>query len=619
MREGMGHLSAASIRSALALVLLGVASGSPSASAQERPVRLDTLRVEVGSRVSSRLPALTRSLQLLTRDEIAALPVRTVSELLEWATGVEVLSRSPAQSDLSIRGAGFEQVLVLVNGVRMSDPQTGHFDLNLAVPLSQVERVEVLRGPASALYGADAVGGVVNIVTRQGGSPFQATMEGGSWGTGRLSLGGGVGTAEGASLQVGGELSRSDGHRPGTDFEAAQLHVRATAPVAAGRLSAELGVSHRDFGAQDFYAPFNSFEKTRSYDASLHWIAPGGSRIQWETRASIRRHDDEFILMRDDPDYYLNDHTSYQGGGELLGRTSLVEGLDLAVGGEVYRDVLRSSNLGNRAESRGAVFSEVVVGRGGSAILSAGIRNDWHQGFGSFASPSLSGSLRVASDLRLRGALGRSFRSPTWTERYYQDPANVGRPDLDPERAWSGEVGVDLARGALTRLSVTGFYRRSTSLIDWARPLDGPEGAPWETRNVEEATFKGLEADVEVRGPLGLSVIAGGALLSVESEESEGFVSKYALRPITERVTLGIERALGERAVIRVNGQRGKRTGEDPYHRIDFRGSIRVGPGRLYLDAKNVTDTEYPDVTGALAPGRALYLGFVFGPPTPAS
>jgi hypothetical protein len=105
----------------------------------------------------------------------------------------------------------------------------------------------------------------------------------------------------------------------------------------------------------------------------------------------------------------------------------------------------------------------------------------------------------------------------------------------------------------------------------------------------------------------------------VESEEAEGLYSKYALRPITERITLGVRRALGGRVVIRVNGQRGRRRGEDHHNRIDFRGSLRVGPGWLYLDAKNMTDTEYPDVTGALAPGRALYLGYTFGPAAPAS
>ena len=156
--------------SLVGVLLSLIGPGSPAAlQAQTLPVLLDTLQVQVGSRLSPQLPVLTRSVQLFGREEIDALPVRTISGLLEWATSVEVQSRSPAQSDLGIRGAGFEQVVVLVNGVRMSDPQTGHFDLDLAVPLDQVERVEILRGPASAVYGADAVGGVVNIVTRGGG------------------------------------------------------------------------------------------------------------------------------------------------------------------------------------------------------------------------------------------------------------------------------------------------------------------------------------------------------------------------------------------------------------------------------------------------------------------
>ena len=160
--------------------------------AQTRPLPLDTLLVQVGSRVSPQLPVLTRSVQIIGQDEIQSLPVRTVSGLLEWATSVEIQSRSPAQSDLGIRGAGFEQVVVLVNGVRMSDPQTGHFDLDLAVPLDLIERVEVLRGPSSAVYGSDAVGGVVNIVTKGDGEGWNGRVEGGSWGTARVSAGGGI-------------------------------------------------------------------------------------------------------------------------------------------------------------------------------------------------------------------------------------------------------------------------------------------------------------------------------------------------------------------------------------------------------------------------------------------
>ena len=197
---------------------------------QQHPTELDTLRVEVSSRIDPNLPASTRSIQLISSEDISSLPVRTISEVLDWATGVDVLSRSPAQSDLSIRGAGFEQVVVLVNGIRMSDPQTGHFDLDLVVPLDAVERVEVLRGAASALYGADAMGGVVNVVTRHGNAPLTGSVEGGSWNTVRVSASGGIDgdPAEDLSVNAGAEVARSDGHREGTDYETTLLHVAAS-------------------------------------------------------------------------------------------------------------------------------------------------------------------------------------------------------------------------------------------------------------------------------------------------------------------------------------------------------------------------------------------------------
>src|SRR5690606_16014980 len=108
----------------------------------------------------------TRAVQVITADDIRRTPARTVAEVLAWTLGADVLSRSPAQTDLALRGGTFGQVLVLVDGVRMSDPQTGHFNLDLAVPLGEIERIEVLRGGASTTYGSDAMTGVVNVVTR---------------------------------------------------------------------------------------------------------------------------------------------------------------------------------------------------------------------------------------------------------------------------------------------------------------------------------------------------------------------------------------------------------------------------------------------------------------------
>jgi iron complex outermembrane receptor protein len=576
-------------------------------------VLLDTLQVQVGSRVSRVLPVLTRSVQLLGREEIDALPVRTVSGLLEWATSVDVQSRSPAQSDLSIRGAGFEQVVVLVNGVRMSDPQTGHFDLDLAVPLDQVERLEILRGPASALYGADAVGGVVNIVTRGSGEKWRGLLEGGSWGTARISGGGGFEKEGGLSLQLGGEFGRSDGHRAGTDYESALLHLGLSHPLGPGRLTGEFGGSRRDYGAQDFYAHYPSFERTRTYTSSVRWDAEASGRLTMEAGTSFRRHEDEFTLIRDDPAVYQNRHTSSQVGGDVLARGGSWMGMDLAAGGEFYQDILRSNSLGDREENRGALYIETALGGRGPGVISIGLRQDWHQGFGSFVSPSVSGSYRAGPNLRTRLALGRSFRAPSWTERYYQDPENVGREDLGPERAWSGEVGLDLAGSSDLRLSGTAFLRRAEGLIDWARPEDAGADVPWETRNVQEATFKGIEADLTFQGPAETRWTFGGMLLSVDSREAAGYQSKYALRPLEEQVNLGVGRHFGDVVNLGVSLRRGKRAAEDAYHRLDLRAGVKLGSTWLYLDANNLLNEHYPDIIGALAPGRAFYLGWRLG------
>jgi iron complex outermembrane receptor protein len=579
---------------------------------------LDTLHVQAVSRIDPNLPATTRSIQLLTAEEISSLPVRTIAEMLEWATGVEVLNRSPAQSDLSIRGAGFEQVVVLVNGVRMSDPQTGHFDLDLTAPLESVERVEVIRGAASALYGADAMGGVVNVVTRSSGAPFAVSVRGGSWNTIQVSARTGVGVGmegdeEAFSLNAGGEASRSDGHRVGTDYETLLFHGSLSHRLGGGRVTGDFGASRRDFGAQDFYAPYPSFEKTRTQTASVGWKTVGSRSLGLDVRMSARRHKDDFVLIRDDPSQYQNQHESTQLGGLVLGRYVAGVGLDVAVGGELFWDGLTSSNLGNHSERRGAMFAEALVGGIGSAVMSMGLRTDWHEGFGAFVSPSVSASLTPNENARIRAALGRSFRAPTWTERYYRDPVNVGQPDLQPERAWSGELGLDLFPRLGLNISTTLFIRRATSLIDWARLEAAPDTDPWETRNVEDATFKGVEADIQFSGPLSIRWTIGGTALTVDANEASGYRSKYALRPLREQLTLGAERFFGSAASVRIRMRHGRRKNEDSYRRVDLRLNVWAGVGWLRLDVNNLTGFDYPDVTGARAPGRSFFVGYSLG------
>ncbi len=589
-----------SLGAALALALvLATGQGLP---AQEPVTELDTLQVQVSSR-ALRGAATTRSVTVVTADRLRRLPVRSVAEALRWVLGADLLERSPAQADLAVRGGTFEQVLVLVDGIPVSDPQTGHFNLNLTVPLERVERIEVLRGAGSSLHGSSAVGGVVNVVTREGSGPVSVTLEGASFDSRRLTVGGGW---SGGALRLSGsaERTRSDGHRPGTDYDISLLRLRGTWELPGGRVTAALGRASRRFGADGFYAPFPSYEETRTADGYLRWEGPVGRSLDLELTLHRRVHDDDFILKRSDPSFYRNVHTSRQDGVEVLLRAPVGPALALAAGASFRRDALESTNLGRRRESRAAVFGE-VAGWSGVLAWSAGLRGDWYESFGVALSPALSGSLQVGRG-RLRASAGRSFRAPTWTERYYQDPANRGSPLLDPEIAWSTEVGADLRLPGELQVSLTAFRRNARELIDWVRPRVA--GGVWEARNIGRATLRGVEGSATGQGPGGLEWRATASVIRVDAAEVATLESKYALRPLRRQVTLGGSMPFGPfRSSVHLLVAR--REGEEGMHRVDARLSLPVPGGDVYLDLRNLTDTRYRDLTGAWAPGRALALG----------
>ncbi len=621
----------------------GTGAGSAVVSADTLPVPpivLDTLPV-LGSRTSAGLPLRSRSVEVLDRTTLDALPARSVADALRWANGVELSARSPAQADLQLRGGTFEQVLVLVDGVRMSDPQTGHFDLDLAIPLDRVERIEILRGPASAQYGSDAIGGVVNVVTRSRTAGASARVEGGSFGTGVLAVDGAAELPGSLRLEAGFEGGRSDGHREGTDWEQLLGSLRIAAPVAGGSLRTDLGAARRDFGAADFYAPFPSFEATRTRTAAVAWHPSPEARVRVEPRATWRGHDDDFTLIRDNPEVYRNIHRSTQLGADVVVRValpgSLVPGSGgvVAVGAEAARHELDSNALGDRSESRVAVFAELSSRPLQGADLSIGLRHDGHARWGGFTSPSVAASLEVTPGVRIRGSWGRAFRGPTWTERFYADPGHVPNPDLRPERGGAWEVGARLEPVDGLAFSVAGFLRTTEDLIDWARTAGGGEGgevAPWIPRNVNEARFRGVELDASWRVDAATRVTLAGALLSTRARGEAGLESKYALRPLTEKVGVGFERALPGELLLSSRLTHGRRGGvreldtgaritarEPSFREVDLRIAaplplpVAGGTARVYLDGRNLLDAEHPDLTGNPVPGRAFYLGIEVG------
>lgn len=595
------------------LLLPALVHTIPLTLAAQVPVaqRLDTAHVNVASRVDTSAKAL-RSMTVMDRREIDGRAARSVADVVGWGLGVDLMPRSAAQADLAIRGSSFEQVVVLVDGVRVSDDQTGHFDLDLAVPLALVERVEVLRGSGSAIYGPDAVGGVVNIVTR-GGATARAGLagttsgRGGSFGTaglaGTLTRG-----SPGSGLTLGVEHERSDGHRADTDYRVTQARASAARAVGTGTLSLDLGVGVRDFGAADFYAPQPSHERTRSGTAALRWKAPLADGWSLSATTSGRRHDDRFTLRRDDPGFYQNEHTLLQAGTELVARGPAAGGVTLAVGGEGSGSWLRSQRLGDREAGRGALFAEASKGVS-RATVNAGLRADWSSRDGTVVSPSLAAGVGVGERLRLRGSVSRGFRAPTWTERYYEDPVSIGDPELLPETFWVGELGARLEFGAGVYLDMAGWARRAHDLIDWARPVGAPGDEPWRTRNVAAATFRGIEGELRLPEWRGASWSVRAATTSVDAAAATGWTGRYALRPLTRSVSAHARVPFGGGFLLAVDAGVAGHAGERRYGRADARLSYNFQDARFNLDLVNLGDASYLDASARPVAGRALYAG----------
>jgi outer membrane cobalamin receptor len=587
------------VRTALAACCVSAASAASQGSVHP----LDTVSV-IASR--THLGDAARAVDVISRDDIARSTARNLADLLSERASVDVYGRSAAQADISLRGSTAEQTLVLVDGVRVSDAQSSHYALDLAVPLDAIERVEILRGGGSALYGTDAIGGVINIVTRRGATSTAVSARGGAAGTAGVALSGG--TERGRVAVTGSsEYEKSDGYRAGTDYRIGQARAALSAPVGAGRIDSHVGVGIRDFGANEFYGPYNSTERTGTLTADSRWTAPVGGWVVSAT-ASTRRHTDRFTLIRDNPAIYENLHTSWQSTGEVVGRTTLGRA-ELAVGADVQNAQLTSARLGSHAEWRDAAFMEASAGSASTATLNFGVRGDGSDTYGGFLSPSLAVSAPVADGIRLRASASRGFRAPTWTELYYADPTSLGNSSLVPEQFWSGEAGARFGHAGGLMLDIGAFARNAQNLIDWVKPTAAPATAPWVATNIGDARYRGVEASLAFPAWRGVESALAATGLDFTDSQGSGLKGKYALRPVTEQITARASWTPWAPVRATVELMNARRATEDAYLTGNVRLEWRQQRTRITLDLRNLTNAAWLDASGVNVEGRALYLG----------
>ena len=593
-------------------VLTGLVASSASA---DEPKRLEKI-VVTPSRLESLEGSSTRSVVSIESDAIRDSTWTAFQDIINNIGGVDIRRRGPegVQADISIRGTTFEQNLVLVDGIPMNDPQTGHHTLDLPIPKDEIERIEILRGPASSLYGANAFGGAINIITKKAKEKaVNLEAEAGSFDYVRGAVSAVYPLFSFLSNSFSYEQSRSTGYMPETEFSMLSLADKASIETPVGDYDFFFGYSLKDFGADSFYSNLypNEEEQTETRLFKLDGTIEEGD-LKILPRLFLKRHWDKFALDSNRPGWQTNYHTTYTYGGQV---TAVLESsfMDTACGFELAYDTIDSTNIQKQSRTRDGMYVELSPHIIEALDLDIGFREDYHTGFGWESSPSVSCRLRLAENLYGRGLIARAYRIPTFTDLYYNDAANEGDSGLNPESSWTYEAGADYRVGLLG-LTATYFHRDSYDTIDWTRRTSQEK---WQAKNIGTTDTNGVELSAELSSvKLGRDIVMEKAFArytALDTYAKHDYISKYALDYLKQELTTGFEyNFLGFRNLWVMNVK--KRVGDSGYVVVDTRVSKELVNKKgvvfeAFVDVTNLFDADYSEQSDIPMPPRAFKSG----------
>ena len=542
---------------------------------------------------------------------IRVLPVRsqnlvlnTLSDLLKLDPSLDLAERAPdgVQGDLSIRGAGFNKTLVLLNGMRLSDPQSGHHNLDIPVPLDSVDRVEVMRGSGSTLYGADAVGGVINIITAPPSvTEFRLRTAFGSDGINQQRASLGI-AGKKVSEQLSFARDFSTGFQPDRDYRNLEFASVTRLATDFGNGSLNLAYMDHPFGADQFYGNFNSWEDTKT------WFAGVQQALGAKTSASFsfRRHSDLFVLYRDRPDVFANHHSDETYQLAVRRREEMSTSTTLYYGVEGLHESIESNNLGYHARSRAAAYAAADFRAIKRFSLTVSAREELYRSFSAAFTPTVAAGAWLSPQWKVRASASRAFRIPNYTDLYYHDPGNQGNPTLRPESAWTYETGVDWVPSARLRGDLTLFERRERDGIDYYRT--SPTGI-WQALNIQNLNFKGWEASLRwIPSLTNTFDLSFTQLRGTQDTIAAGF-TKYTFNYPTASGVFGWQITPRGNFVLRTRVGVIERLERSPYALWDVYVGLPRHKVHPYLQVSNATNTSYQSIPGVAMPGRTIIGG----------
>ena len=622
----------------------------------DKEATLDDVEV-TGSRAPLALGQAARMVTVLSREDIQAAPVQSINDLLKMAVGVDVRQRGPigAQTDIGIRGSTSEQITILLNGINVCDPQTGHNAFDLPCDVSDIVRIEVLEGPAARVYGTSSLVGAINVVTRQNEKLEMRNekwngnfrIEGGSFGyfstAGRISLPSAINHL---TSSLSASFTRSDGYSRAKSDALNADYSGGKAFYQGGYSNDDLhvkwhaGISTKGFGSNTFYSAKydEQYEKTTKLftalqgDVRCKMYEGRGKSYKLHLKPNIywNRSYDRFELIRGSEEKVpFNHHRTDVFGINLNSYFDWIAGRT-AFGAEFRNEDIVSGNLGeplnnpyghykyglNRSNLSFHLEHNILLRR---FTLSAGfvaIKNTWNE-MPFTLYPGIDASLRMGDYWKVYASYNSSLRMPSFTELYYSVGGHKADKYLKPEEMQAVEGGVKYSSRWLTAQASI-FHHHASNMIDWV--MDIREADPiWQSVNHTKVNTLGEEFSLSM--DLANIIHLPSSILHLsychlhqQKLEADYLQSQYSLEYLRHKLTAQLRMHLTESLELTLGYRWQDRMGQyttidgeiknyHPYSIIDARLSWTKNSHSIYIEGNNLTGHRYVDYGNVPQPG----------------
>ena len=546
----------------------------------------------------------------LESDSLKNLPFTSWIEALTFSP-LDLQSRTlkaGIQTDFSLRGSTYQGVLVLIDGQRVNDPKLGHYNCDLPLTREDIQRIEVIPGVGSSIFGPDAIGGAINIILKKPQEKkkiLEASFGSYQTKSGIFSI-----TEKKDNLGVRFSLERqeSNGFYYDTDFKKFTTTLNSSLDITDGEFNIDLGYLEKEFGAYDFYTPglgYPSREWIKTYLLNAGFNLDKGGLII-KPNFTWRRHYDKFML---DKTYlrsrFLNHHRSDVYTPNIYFQNQIKSLGMVGFGFEYGEERINSTVLGKHNRDHKSIFMDNSKDLTPKLSLGLSIRTDDYDGFDQTYAGSLNFRYKISGEYSLHFGLSRSIRIPTFHELYYDDPISTGNAGLSCEKSLNYESGFDYKKERLST-GTTFFLRQEDDFIDWIKRTSTQ--TKWQAENITGAEVSGIENYLRWGINQNLTLDSNYTYINKRIDD-QGYLYKYGPNYIKHLIntTLNFTLPFG---IQSIGFTYKKKPVRDGWFLLNTHFSYKLNKNsHLFLNTTNLLNEEYQEIEGIPQPGRWVEAG----------